>query len=181
MKILHLSDTHGQHNRLPELPWADVIIHSGDFSFGGSKREIIDFLNWFCYLPYKYKIFIAGNHDDFLWDSEIDFLPENCYGLRYSCVTIEGVKFHGIPMFVQDCVSGLINTGIEKIRPDTDVLITHCPPFEILDFDNNYLHRRLCDLCKVDIGVSENRGGNRAYFQRRNRLPNKQKIYAERA
>ena len=93
MKILHLSDTHGQHNRLPELPWADVIIHSGDFSFGGSKREIIDFLNWFCYLPYKYKIFIAGNHDDFLWDSEIDFLPENCYGLRYSCVTIEGVKF----------------------------------------------------------------------------------------
>ena len=137
MKILHLSDTHGQHNRLPELPWADVIIHSGDFSFGGSKREIIDFLNWFCYLPYKYKIFIAGNHDDFLWDSEIDFLPENCYGLRYSCVTIEGVKFHGIPMFVQDCVSGLINTGIEKIRPDTDVLITHCPPFGILDFDNN--------------------------------------------
>lgn len=40
-------------------------------------------------------------------------------------------------MFVQDCVSGLINTGIEKICPDTDVLITHCTPFEILDFDNN--------------------------------------------
>ena len=89
MKILHLSDTHGQHNRLPELPWADVIIHSGDFSFGGSKREIIDFLNWFCYPPYKYKILIAGNHDDFLWDSEIEFLHENCYGLSYSCVTIE--------------------------------------------------------------------------------------------
>ena len=89
MKILHLSDTHGQHNRHPEIPWADVIIHSGDFSFGGSKREIIDFLNWFCYLPYKYKIFIAGNHDDFLWDSEIEFLHENCYGLSYSCVTIE--------------------------------------------------------------------------------------------
>lgn len=35
-----------------------------------------------------------------------------------------------------------------------------------LDFDNNYLHRSLCDLCKVDIGVSENRGWNRAYFQR---------------
>ena len=89
MKILHLSDTHGQHNRLPELPWADVIIHSGDFCFGGPKREIIDFLNWFCYPPYKYKILIAGNHDDFLWDSEIEFLHENCYGLSYSCVTIE--------------------------------------------------------------------------------------------
>ena len=59
MKILHLSDTHGQHNRLPEIPWADVIIHSGDFCFGGPKREIIDFLNWFCYPPYKYKILIA--------------------------------------------------------------------------------------------------------------------------
>lgn len=105
--------------------------------FRRSKTRNYRLLNWFCYPPYKYKILIAGNHDDFLWDSEIEFLHENCYGLSYSCVTIEGVKFHGIPMFVQDCVSGLINTGIEKIRPDTDVLITHCPPFEILDFDNN--------------------------------------------
>lgn len=137
MKILHLSDTHGQHNRLKGLPEADVIVHSGDFTFGGSKREVLDFLNWFCDLPYKYKIFIAGNHDDCLWNSEIDGLPNNCYGLRYSSVNIEGVKFHGIPMFVQDCVSGLNNTAIRNISLDTDILITHCPPFEILDFDDN--------------------------------------------
>ena len=71
MKILHLSDTHGQHNRLKGLPEADVTVHSGDFTFGGSEREVLDFLNWFCGLPYKYKIFIAGNHDDCLWNSEI--------------------------------------------------------------------------------------------------------------
>ena len=68
MKILHISDTHGQHGRLKDLPAADVIVHSGDFTFGGEVHEAIGFLNWFCDLPYAHKIFIAGNHDDCLYD-----------------------------------------------------------------------------------------------------------------
>lgn len=67
MKILHISDTHGQHGRLKDLPAADVIVHSGDFTFGGEVHEAIGFLNWFCDLPYAHKIFIAGNHDDCLY------------------------------------------------------------------------------------------------------------------
>ena len=31
MKILHLSDTHGRHGSLKDLPEADVLVHSGDF------------------------------------------------------------------------------------------------------------------------------------------------------
>ena len=63
MKILHLSDTHGQHKNLRSLPEADVIVHSGDFTFAGSEEEAYDFMNWFCNLPYEHKVFIAGNHD----------------------------------------------------------------------------------------------------------------------
>ena len=33
MKILHLSDTHSQHKELTDLPEADIIVHSGDFTF----------------------------------------------------------------------------------------------------------------------------------------------------
>ena len=48
MKILHLSDTHGAHHRLRDLPEADVVVHSGDFCMVGEEREALDFLNWFC-------------------------------------------------------------------------------------------------------------------------------------
>jgi hypothetical protein len=57
-------------------------------------------------LPYKHKIFIAGNHDDCLWDGNIEGLPDNCHFLRYSSITINGIKFHGIPMFMHDCITG---------------------------------------------------------------------------
>lgn len=67
MKILHLSDTHNCHHRLRDLPEADVVVHSGDFCMAGSEQEALDFLNWFCDLPYKHKIFICGNHDDCLY------------------------------------------------------------------------------------------------------------------
>ena len=136
MKILHISDTHSQHHRLRDLPEADVIVHSGDFSFGGSEQEVIDFLNWFCDLPYKHKIYIAGNHDDCLWGGKVEGLPENVHDLRYSSITIDGVKFHGIPMFMHDCVTDKNEREIKNIPADTDVLVTHTPPYEILDFDD---------------------------------------------
>ena len=52
MKILHLSDTHGLHHRLDDMPEADVIVHSGDISNSGTEEEVLDFLNWFIALPY---------------------------------------------------------------------------------------------------------------------------------
>ena len=58
MRILHLSDTHGCHRRLRELPEADVVVHSGDFCMVGTEEEAIDFMNWFCDLPYKHKILL---------------------------------------------------------------------------------------------------------------------------
>jgi predicted phosphodiesterase len=39
MKILHLSDTHGHHRELKELPATDVLIHSGDMCFAGTADD----------------------------------------------------------------------------------------------------------------------------------------------
>lgn len=60
-----------------ELPEANVLVHSGDFTMTGSESEAIDFMNWFCDLPHKHKIFICGNHDECLYGANIDGLDNN--------------------------------------------------------------------------------------------------------
>ena len=135
--ILHISDTHGLHRRLGELPAADVVVHSGDFTMAGSEAEAIDFLNWFCDLPHRHKIFICGNHDECLYGANIDGLDSNVHYLCNSGVEIDGVKFYGVPMFMADCISERQNRHYAAIPADTDVLVTHTPPYGIFDFDDN--------------------------------------------
>ena len=137
MKILHLSDTHNCHHRLRDLPEADMIVHSGDFCMAGTEQEAIDFLNWFCDLPYKHKIFICGNHDECLYGANIEGLDSNVHFLCNSGVEIEGIKFYGIPMFLSDCVTERQSQNYAKIPDDTDVLITHSPAYGVLDYDDN--------------------------------------------
>jgi Icc-related predicted phosphoesterase len=122
---------------LQNLPDADIVVHSGDICMVGSEQEAIDFLNWFCDLPYKNKIFIAGNHDECLYGANIGGLDANCHYLCNSGIEIEGLNFYGVPMFMNDCVYGRQQKNYDKIPDDTDVLITHTPPFGILDFDDN--------------------------------------------
>lgn len=136
MRILHLSDTHGCHRRLNNLPEADVLVHSGDFTMTGTEQETLDFLEWFCDLPYTHKIFICGNHDFCLYDSQVEGLDANVHYLRNSGVEIDGLKFFGIPLFVQDSVSDRQNRYYSEIPEDTDVLITHSPAYGILDLDD---------------------------------------------
>lgn len=133
MKILHISDTHGQHRQLTALPEADVIVHSGDFTFAGTIEEATDFMDWFCDLPYKYKVFIAGNHGHCLYEAELEGLDNNTYYLCNSSIEIEGIKFHGVPMFMGDMSENRYVEYIASIPNDIDVLITHQPPMGIMD------------------------------------------------
>ena len=127
MKILHISDTHGMHHRLGPLPSADVLVHSGDFTQDGTEPEVLDFLNWLIELPYREKIFVVGNHDLCLRDADgIEDLPENVHFLQDDGIEIDGVRFFGLGY---DHPEELIPDGI-------DVLISHEPPSEILDFSS---------------------------------------------
>lgn len=141
MRILHLSDTHNLHRQLSNLPTADIVIHSGDITYAGTSEEVTDFIDWFGALDYPYKIFIAGNHDECLDGKDPrliqSLLPENCFYLHNSGVTIEGVRFWGVPFFFSDDANGRTAQIMAQIPEDTDVLITHRPPMGILDTAEN--------------------------------------------
>jgi Icc-related predicted phosphoesterase len=69
-RITGISDTHNKHNQLEgKLPGGDILIHAGDITSLGRKDEVKRFIKWFSRQEYKYKIFIAGNHD-MTFDSE---------------------------------------------------------------------------------------------------------------
>ena len=143
MKFIIISDTHGQHKNLT-LPKGDVIIHAGDISQRGKESEIIDFLNWFKDLDFKYKIFIAGNHDFFFEEtSEKDIqriIPENIIYLCDSGVEVENIKIWGSPItpWFYDWAfnrprGAQIAHHWQLIPIDTDIMITHGPAFGKLD------------------------------------------------
>jgi len=63
VRIVCISDTHGQHAKL-SVPAGDVLIHAGDFmAFGDTPKEIVDFNHWLGKQPHRFKVVIAGNHD----------------------------------------------------------------------------------------------------------------------
>ena len=142
MKLVAISDTHRQELDVI-LPEGDVLIHAGDYDV----REFMGlvYLNeWFGELKHKFKhiIFIAGNHDFYLQKEDKDRIREivsNAIYLEDDSVVIEGIKFYGYPwtpMFMNWAFMADIDKLKERtdwIDSDTNVLISHGPPFGLLD------------------------------------------------
>ncbi len=67
MRIVCISDTHSLHEKMlnyNSLPEGDVLIHAGDCTNKGTKRDVEEFVHWFMNLKgFDTKIFVAGNHD----------------------------------------------------------------------------------------------------------------------
>ena len=123
------------------MPEADVLVHNGDFTLGGSDMEALDFLEWLCDQPFKHKIFIAGNHDDCMIDADLEGLPDDVHYLHDSGITIDGVSFYGVPMLVESMNGEMkIKENYDLIPGNIDVLITHRAPLGILDSTDNKIH-----------------------------------------
>jgi Icc-related predicted phosphoesterase len=148
MRVVVISDTHNQHRKLL-LPEGDMIIHCGDVCGRGTSTEVYDFIKWFSSLPFKYKIFIAGNHDFYFEKKGISELQEeldenNIIYLNDSSIEVEGIKFWGSPVqpwFYNWAFNRQRGEDIKKhwdlIPDDIDILITHGPPKGILDITQN--------------------------------------------
>jgi Icc-related predicted phosphoesterase len=143
MRFVAISDTHGLHYQL-KLPPGDVLAHAGDVCNRGTEKEAIDFINWFSTQNYKYKIFIAGNHDFYFElaapKDVAKAIPSNVIYLCDSAVQIEGINVWGSPIspwffnwaFNKHRGAEIANHW-HKIPHNTNLLITHGPVFGKLD------------------------------------------------
>jgi predicted phosphodiesterase len=144
-----------------QMPPGDVLLHCGDFCRDGGSLEQIQKFNEFLQMqPYAVKIVISGNHD-FCFDpdsleelkayyelsrdySAID--PRSAlsaaYYLEDEGMAVAGYNFWGSPWVPQYSASAFSipessRRLIDKrsmIPTETDVLMTHGPPYGILDY-----------------------------------------------
>lgn len=63
LRFVCVSDTHGRHREIGDIPPGDVLIHAGDFTNTGEPEQVQDLVDWLSELPHRFKVVIAGNHD----------------------------------------------------------------------------------------------------------------------
>lgn len=143
-----ISDLHGYY---PKLEGGDVLIVAGDLTKSNKQWQYLEFRNWLRVQDYKHIILVCGNHDGCIEDGLFYFSDDwmGCTYLRDEEVIIEGLKFYGSPWTAQfpkinpDCCAftvkyhdhtdEILEECWKKIPDDTDILITHCPPYGIFD------------------------------------------------
>jgi len=164
-----ISDTHGRHKNLNVPPDIDIVIHSGDASVNRlpalNEPEYYRFLNWYSNLYIPVKVLIGGNHDTALESGMIE-IPEGIIYLYNELVSIDGMTIYGSPFspkfgdwsFMLDRLSQNLKDLWALIPTDVDILVTHTPPYGILD-DMGYkrvgcevLSDRLQDL---NVGIHQ--------------------------
>ena len=131
--IFAFSDTHGAHRALQVPEDADIVICAGDAVednlLGG---EYDNFIEWFAAQPGKWKIFVPGNHE---LSFDLDQAEEIIKQFEEAGITIlqDAIEdFGGISIC---SISGNARIADEDIPEGIDILVTHYPPFGILDED----------------------------------------------
>lgn len=164
MRIVCISDTHSLHRQV-DVPDGDVLVHAGDLCNHGTRGEVKQFITWLGELPHPHKIFIAGNHDWPFYKHRKHahhWLKHGTY-LEDNSTVVDGIKFYGTPWQPEFCNWAFnlprgprLAAVWSKIPDDTDVLITHTPPFGILDSEGRVGCRELAarlDQLQVKLHV----------------------------
>lgn len=141
MKVDCISDLHGYY---PKLEGGDLLIVAGDLTARDTENQHDDFFVWINNQPYKKKIFIAGNHDNYIQVNNKKFIKtlQNS-DLEYLCdsgTEYENLKIWGSPWTPTFCNWHFMKDRGKEIKAmwdlipdDIDILITHGPPFGVLD------------------------------------------------
>lgn len=165
MKIWAISDTHHMHSQLTPPDGIDMVILSGDESHSKipaiNSNELLDFLEWFNWLPYQHKIWVAGNHSTAIEARLIrplKYIAEKEFNIHYlenSGIEIEGINIWGSPYTPSFGTGWAFNRDRSKLHKtwglipkNTNILVTHAPPHSILDFATDYASTGRIDGCK---------------------------------
>ena len=162
VKVVVISDTHELHEELGVLQ-GDVLIHCGDSAYGLSHSDAqVDRLDgWFGRQRFDRILVIGGNHD-FEMQRRVaagERLFRNADYLEDRAIQYHGITFYGAP-WVPELADWAFYLPPDELRrrwdlipEDTDILITHTPPLNILDRNSRGkacgcpdLRKRLIDL-----------------------------------
>lgn len=163
LRIVCISDTHGFHREL-DIPPGDILIHSGDLLPDDNQAEALADLNdWFGSLPFKHRVVIAGNHDLIFESKPAQARKQltNAVYLENSGVDLAGLKFWGCPVVpIEKWMAFAVDPGVasrkywDRVPEGTDVLITHGPPFHILDKEGpDAVHRGCAEITRTLLRV----------------------------
>lgn len=137
MKAVVISDSHGTWREL-SIPQCDLLLSAGDNLFP------LPYHKWLNRQPARHVVSILGNNEDC---SEKRFVQlkksiaaeaPRIHFIAEGAVEIEGVKIYGISgtkgtfRWLRNWGDPAINRW-RRIPDDTEILITHVPPFGILD------------------------------------------------
>lgn len=137
-----ISDLHGYYPT--QLGGGDLLIVAGDLTARDTLPEFLEFFKWFDLQNYTKKILIGGNHDNYITSCGVVENPKISY-LLDSGTEFEGLKIWGAPWTLNfkgqnpHCKAFGLDTELllaekwAKIPDDTDILVTHSPPFGTLD------------------------------------------------
>jgi len=145
MKIWLISDTHNGHDRLIPPDGIDMVIHAGDFTVSKNPafnaNEADNFLGWYSTLNIRHKVLVPGNHDTSVEAGMVTF-PDGITVLMHEAIDIDGIKIFGSP-YTPEFHNWAFNVPRKKlamywdqIPDDIDILVTHGPPFGVLDRNN---------------------------------------------
>src|ERR1019366_8269824 len=150
LTIVLISDTHELHREV-NVPPGDLLIHAGDFTMNSMSAErLIDFNDWLGELPHAFRVVIPGNHDFVVEEPSRRQLITNATLLINESIEIMGLKVWGSPAtpLLGEAFGVVSDTDRAKlysrIPADTDVLVTHGPPYGILDQAPGSEHHQGC-------------------------------------
>lgn len=147
-----LSDTHNQHEKF-QCEGGDILIHSGDCTGRGSIAEAIKFLDWYAKQDYSHLIMIPGNHD-WAFEKHTHLMNDEAKNRGIHLLNDSGlivkdmldqnndylIKIWGSPVqpwFHSWAFNRQRGADIKRhwdlIAPDTEILITHGPPYGLGD------------------------------------------------
>ena len=148
MRLVFISDTHSMHNNplMKAIPDGDILVHCGDLTKVGLLYDVKSFADFMKRQNHKHKVIIAGNHDYCFEDKNeyqlqaFELLSDFTF-LQDKAAIIEGIKFYGSPWQPEfmNWAFNLQRDGIDlmnkwaAIPDDTEILLTHGPPFGVLD------------------------------------------------
>lgn len=139
-RIVLISDT---HLRTPKLPDGDILIHCGDLTNYGNLEEFQRSEKWFKKLKGQFKtiFYVPGNHDTLAYtDRKVirEHILVSPKWLVDEEVYVHGLRIYGSPWTPNPGCSWWAyplenDNKWDEIPEGLDILVTHGPPYDILD------------------------------------------------